>query len=99
MENYSSMLEAHYTTETKVKRPNIGPAVPPEELPRQIPFSDKEANKRMAAIDKDIYEGRSKEKAKSEFNKKLYFKIFGGILLTIAGIAGIRKIRNFFRKS
>ena len=36
---------------------------------------------------------------KNEFDKKLYFKIFGGVALASAGIAGIYKIRNFFRKS
>ena len=37
--------------------------------------------------------------SKNDFNKKLYFKIFGGITLLTAGIAGVYKIRNFFRKS
>ena len=40
-----------------------------------------------------------KEKAKNDFNKSLYFKIFGGVALATAGIAGINKIRDFFRKS
>ena len=39
------------------------------------------------------------EKTKNDFNKKLYFKIFGGVALFSAGIAGVYKIRNFFRKS
>ena len=53
----------------------------------------------MQQINTDIYEGAKKEKAKNDFDKKLYFKIFGGVALFSAGIAGVYKIRNFFRKS
>lgn len=40
-----------------------------------------------------------KGESKNDFNKSLYFKIFGGVALATAGIAGINKIRDFFRKS
>lgn len=40
-----------------------------------------------------------KGESKNDFNKSLYFKIFGGVALATAGIAGINKIRSFFRKS
>ncbi len=95
----NNYLEAHYSTETKVKRPKLVAAEAPASLPKQILFSNQDADKRMQQINTDIYEGAKKEKTKNDFDKKLYFKIFGGITLLTAGIAGIYKIRNFFRKS
>lgn len=95
----NNYLEGHYSTETKVKRPKVVAAEAPASLPKQVLFSNQDADKRMQQINTDIYEGAKKEKAKNDFDKKLYFKIFGGITLLTAGIAGIYKIRNFFRKS
>ena len=95
----NNYLEAHYSTEIKVKRPKLVAAEAPASLPKQVLFSNQDADKRMQQINTDIYEGAKKEKAKNDFDKKLYFKIFGGITLLTAGIAGIYKIRNFFRKS
>ena len=95
----NNYLEGHYSTETKVKRPNIVAAEAPAILPKQKLFSNQDADKKMQQINTDIYEGAKKEKTKNDFNKKLYFKIFGGITLLTAGIAGVYKIRNFFRKS
>lgn len=95
----NNYLEAHYSTETKVKRPKLVAAEAPASLPKQVLFSNQDADKRMQQINTDIYEGAKKEKAKNDFDKKLYFKIFGGVTLLTAGIAGIYKIRNFFRKS
>ena len=93
------MIEAHYTTDTKVKRTNNGAVEAPVVLPKHKLFSDSEANRKTGAINTDIYESAKKEKKEHEFNKALYFKIFGGVTLLTAGIAGIYKIRNFFRKS
>ncbi len=95
----NNYLEAHYSTETKVKRPKVVAAEAPAILPKHKLFSNKDADKKMQKINTDIYEGAKKEKTKNDFNKKLYFKIFGGITLLTAGIAGVHKIRNFFRKS
>ena len=93
------MIEAHYSTDTKVKRSNHGVVEAPMIIPKHQLFSDDLANQKMNSINADIYEGAKKEKKKHEFNKSLYFKIFGGVTLLTAGIAGIYKIRNFFRKS
>lgn len=93
------MIEAHYSTETKVNRPKNVVAEAPQLIPKHKLFSDKEASQKMASINTDIYEGAKKEKKTHEFNKKLYFKIFGGIALATAGIAGICKLKKFFRKS
>jgi len=97
MENCFNMIEAHYSTETKVKRPQIT-AEAPSKVPKHALFSDKEATKRVQKINTDIYEGAKKEKTKNDFNKSLYFKIFGGVTLLTAGIAGIYKIRKYFKK-
>lgn len=92
-------LEAHYTNDIKVRRPKLTEASAPNSLPSRVLFSDREATKKMQSINTDIYEGTKKEKQKNEFNKSLYFKIFGGVLLTAAAVAGIRKLIHFFRKS
>lgn len=94
-----SLIEAHYSKDTKASKPKIAEALAPLALPSRTLFSDREATKKMQAINVDIYQGTKKEKQKHEFNKSLYFKIFGGVVLTAATIAGIRKLRNFFRKS
>ena len=90
----NNYLEGHYSTETKVKRPKIVVADAPASLPKQVLFSNKDADKRMQQINTDIYEGAKKEKSKNEFNKSLFFKIFGGVTLATAGIAGICRIRK-----
>ena len=99
MENCSKMIEAHYTTDTKIKRIKPAATEAPAVLPKHKLFSEQEAGDKIKAINTDIYEGAKKEKAKNDFNKTLYFKIFGGVTLLTAGIAGIHKIRKFFRKS
>ena len=95
----NNILEGHYSCDTKIKRPAMTVADAPAVLPKHALFSEKEANRRMKALNADIYEGTKKEKSKNEFNKSLYFKIFGGVALFSAGIAGVYRIRNFFRKS
>lgn len=83
----------------KSNSPKITVAEAPAALPKHTLFSEKEAKQKINAINTDIYQGTKKEKAKNDFNKSLYFKIFGGVALATAGIAGINKIRDFFRKS
>lgn len=80
-------IDAHTSTDMKVKRPKITPndlTVIPQTKPV---FSDKEATKRMQAINTDIYEGAKKEKEKHVFNLKRYFTIFGIITLLTAALA------------
>ena len=99
MSEINNILESHYSSEIKVKRPKINAAEAPAALPKHTLFSEKEAKQKLNAINTDIYQGAKKEKSKHEFNKSLYFKIFGGVAPTAAGIAGIYKIKGFFRKS
>ena len=93
--NYN--IEAHYSNDMKVKRPKVTTFEAPSVIPKHHLFSDKDASKKMQEINTDIYEGSQKEKSQHEFNRKLYFKIFGGITLATAGIAGISKIRQWMR--
>ena len=93
VQNYN--IEAHYSNDMKVKRPKVTSFEAPPEIPKHKLFSDKDASKKMQQINTDIYEGSTKEKSQHEFNRKLYFKIFGGITLATAGIAGIGKIRKW----
>lgn len=95
----SENIDAHYSTDMKVKRPVVKATDAPLSIPKHKLFSTQEADKKIKSINTDIYEGAQKEKAKNDFKKSLYFKIFGGIVLLTAGIAGLRRIRNFFRKS
>ncbi len=94
MNEVNNILEGHYTNETKVKRPKINIAEAPQTLPKHTLFSEAEAKQKLNAINADIYVGAKKEKSKNEFNKSLFFKIFGGVALATAGIAGICRIRK-----
>ncbi len=95
----NNLLEGHYSTQTKVKRTKLTAAEAPIVLPKHNLFSEKEANQKINSINNDIYIGAKNEKEKHEFKRSLYFKIFGGVTLAAAGIAGISKIKGFFRKS
>ena len=90
-ENEAYNLEAHTSTNMKVKRPKITPNDLTMVLPQRKPFSDEEATKKIRAINTDIYEGAVKEKEKHEFNLKRYFTIFGIIALLTAALGYSRK--------
>ena len=95
----NNILEGHYSTQAKVKRPKTAVAQAPAVLPKHKLFSEKEAEKRINSINNDIYTGTLDEKKKKDFNRSLYFKIFGGVAAATAGIAGINKIKGFFKSS
>lgn len=94
----NNILEGHYSTETKVKRPKITVAEAPAALPKHTLFLKKKQSKRLMQLILTFTKVQKGE-SKNDFNKSLYFKIFGGVALATAGIAGINKIRDFFRKS
>ena len=85
------ILEAHSSKNMKVKRPKIKPNDVKLMLPAQKTFSDRDATKRIQAINTDIYESAKKEKEEHEFNTKRYFTIFGILALLTAAIAYLRK--------
>lgn len=46
----NNILEGHYSTETKVKRPKITVAEAPAALPKHTLFSEKEAKQRLMQL-------------------------------------------------
>ena len=95
----NNILDSHYSTQTKVKPSKRAVAQAPAVLPKHKLFSNEEAEQKINSINNDIYSGTVNEKKKKEFNHSLYFKIFGGVALAAAGIAGINKIKSFFKSS
>ena len=85
------VIEAHTSSDMKVKRPIVSANELNSLLPSKPVFSDREATKRMQAINTDIYEGAKKEKEKHEFNLKRFFTIFGIITLLTAAFTYLRR--------
>ncbi len=48
-------INAHYSTETKIKRPDHVVVSGPDSIPSKYVFSDREANKRLEALNNDVY--------------------------------------------
>lgn len=89
--NEAFNLEAHTSTNMKVKRPKVTPNDLVLVQTGKKPFSDAEATKKIQSINTDIYEGAKQEKEKHEFNFKRYFTIFGIIALITAAYTYFRK--------
>ena len=88
-------LNAHYTTETKVKRPSKTVANAPSSLPNnKMPYYDKDATKRMQNINESIYRDCQAEKKQKTSGA---VKFVSATALTILGALGIKKL--FFKKS
>lgn len=86
-------LNAHYTTNAKAQRSTNAVASAPVDLPKHHLFSDKDANNRMKAISYDIYQDSKKEENR---HAKNFSKVFGGGVLAILAILGLKKV---FKKS
>lgn len=84
-------ISAHYSKDMKVKRPKVTVYQSPQELPIVQAFSERNANLKLQNLKTDIYESEKKEEAKNGFNKKLYFKIFGGVTLATIIVSCLRK--------
>ena len=82
-------LDAHYTTEAKVKRHPHVVVSAPEALPTYHVYNDIDANKRLADLNNDIYVRYKEEKAQP---KRTFLKAFGAIVATILAIVGIKRI-------
>ena len=66
-------LKGHYTTETKINLPKHVVATPPENVPKYNVYKDSDANTRLYAINKDIYESEKKVPSKK---RKKFLGIF-----------------------
>ena len=88
-------LEAHYSTNSKVQRPKITIANAPSSLPnKKMPYYDKDANKRMQAINDEIYKDYESEKQRKSSSAITFIST---IALAILTVLGIKKL--FFKKS
>ena len=85
----SNNLNAHYTSQAKVERSENIVAVPPKTLPSYHAFDEKDANRRMEMINKDIYEGTKNEKGKPAKN---FWTKYLGFVAIVLGIIGIKKL-------
>ena len=86
-------LNSHYSTNSKVDRPNRPVAMAPTSLPKAHLFNDKDANKRMKAINRDIYVDSKKEENSAGIKFLKFFGILVGAILMIKGL------KNIFKKS
>lgn len=91
--NEVNNLEAHYSTSSKVKRSKRITVVAPDNIPTTHLFNHVDADKKMKAINNDIYAGTKQAKSSSVKN---FVKWFCGFVLLVLGIIGIKKL---FRKS
>lgn len=82
-------LNSYYTPNPKAERPENLVVNAPGSVPIVHVYDDIDANKRLKAIDEDIYYGTKQQKNNE---KKNFIKIFGGIVLTILGIIGIKSL-------
>ena len=94
----SQNLDAHYSTTSKVTKPDAKMVVEgPPYVENKAVFSDKEANKKIRELDRDVYQQYQKEK-KRESRK--FWSVFLGSIATLLCVVGISKgIKHIFKKS
>ena len=85
--NYN--LNAHYTSNPKVERPQRAIVSAPNNLPVMHLYNDRDANNRMKSINNDIYQGFKQEKQKDGTN---FLKGFVAVILGILTFLGIKKV-------
>ena len=96
VQNSSINLDAHYTTQTKVK-PNKALIVSaPETMPKMHLFDDRDANIRLNAINQDVYQKTNKEKRNKEAKP---IKAIAIISAGILGLLGIKHLIKILKKS
>ena len=97
MENSSSMaekianmnLDAHYTSNPKVVRPQVDVISGPVEVSKGHLYNDIDARNKFRQIDADIYDGVKAEKKKSSNG---FWKVFLGVVLAILGFKGLQRL-------
>ena len=85
----SQNLNAHYTTNVKVSRPENPVAIPPQALPTQHLYNDIDAKRRMNSINQDVYDSYKKEEKRDGNN---FLKIFGISSATVLGVLGLKEL-------
>ena len=86
-------IGAHYSASTKVKRPEVKVALPPEQLPMNQTFNDREATKKIFRVNNSINKDLKKEKSKEISS---FLKILVGVVIAIGAFLGLKK---FLKKS
>lgn len=84
------ILNQHYSSNPKAERPKRVVATAPDNLPSYFLCRDEDMNKKMDALNKDIYQSSKREKNKKE---KTFLKCFLGL---VAVVMGIRFLRSRF---
>ena len=69
--NQTQNLNSHYSTSSKVAKPQRVVVSGPENIPKYHLYTDKEANEKLYAIEGDIYESIQKMPKKKNKNKFL----------------------------
>lgn len=64
-------INAHYTTETKIIKPEHIVVQGPNNIPKQDLFTDQKANVRLQAIEQDIFDSTKRVKKNNEKKKKI----------------------------
>lgn len=85
------ILNQHYSSNPKAERPKRIVATAPEQLPSFTLCRDADLNKKMRALNNDIYQDSKQEKNK---NGKTFLKWFGGLA---AFVMGFKLLRNIFK--
>ena len=67
-------LNAHYTTQAKVAKPEKVVVEGPENVPKYHLYTDREANEKLTALNNDVYISVKNEPRQS---KKKFLGIFG----------------------
>ena len=87
-------INSHYSSDYKTVKPKKVVAYGPQTLPQQHIYNDIDANKRLKALDEEIYKISKAEKNKSFKN---FWKVFLSIVAGILGIIGIRELIKIFK--
>lgn len=87
-------INPHYSSNTKATIPPKMVVAGPNALPGQHLYNDTDANNRMRQINNEITYN-SKEVRKNP--AKQFWKVFAGIVVTVLGIIGIKKLITFFK--
>ena len=87
--NDSMNLDAHYSKNMKVKRPNVDNSKTAI-IPKPVKYSLKETDQRYKDLSEDVFTSYQKEKTNHEFDFKTYFKIFCTIILAAGLFACVR---------
>ena len=89
----NTALNSYYSSNPKAQRPDRPVATPPEKLPTVHVYSDREATKKLQAINNDIYVEAKKESPNSLKN---FIKFVVPTALVTLAIVGLKR---FFKKS